>query len=136
VAAARFSSLDIGALPLQGAPNSNLHPLVLVNRQEFGATAEQHLKLMLKQLLAAEDVQQREVGLTAAAWVLRSLLASRGTRVEALELKGVAPFRLVLVLTRHLLHLQGHQLQCTSTVSLCLLLICLCRHGCRSCCSW
>lgn len=62
MAAACLSSLDIGALPVQGAPNSNLHPLVLVNRQEFGATAEQHLKLMLKQLLAAEDVQQREVG--------------------------------------------------------------------------
>lgn len=29
----------------------------------------------------------------SAAWVFRSLLASRGTRVEALELKGVAPFR-------------------------------------------
>lgn len=54
-------SLDIGALPQQGAPNSGLHPLVLLNRQEFGAAAEEHLQLMLKQLLAAEDVQQQKV---------------------------------------------------------------------------
>lgn len=55
------NSLDIGALPQQGAPNSGLHPLVLLNRQEFGAAAEEHLQLMVKQLLAAEDVQQQEV---------------------------------------------------------------------------
>jgi hypothetical protein len=55
------SSLTIGALPQQGAPSSGLHPLVLLNRQEFGAAAEEHLSLMLKQLLAAEDVQQAEV---------------------------------------------------------------------------
>lgn len=60
-AAASAGSLDIGALPVQGAPSSGLHPLVLLNRQEFGATAEQHLRLVMKQLLAAEDVQQQEV---------------------------------------------------------------------------
>jgi hypothetical protein len=50
-----------GALPQPGAANTGLHPLVLLNRQEFGATAETHLRLMLRQLLAAEDVQQAEV---------------------------------------------------------------------------
>lgn len=54
-------NLAIGALPQPGAPSSGLHPLVLLNRQEFGAAAEEHLTLMLKQLLAAEDVQQSEV---------------------------------------------------------------------------
>jgi hypothetical protein len=47
---------------MQGAPSSGLHPLVLLNRQEFGAAAEQHLRLLMKQLLAAEDMQQQEVG--------------------------------------------------------------------------
>lgn len=61
------SSSSIGALPQQGAANSGLHPLVLLNRQEFGGAAEQHLVLMLKQLLAAEDVQQAEVGWTGLA---------------------------------------------------------------------
>jgi hypothetical protein len=67
-------SLTIGALPQPGAPSSGLHPLVLLNRQEFGAAAEEHLSLMLKQLLAAEDVQQAEVRvqwvcLLVFAWV-------------------------------------------------------------------
>lgn len=51
----------MGALPEAGAANSALHPLVLLNRQEFGAAAETHLQLMLRQLLVAEDVQQLEV---------------------------------------------------------------------------
>lgn len=69
---AAAGSLDIGALPQQGAPSSGLHPLVLLNRQEFGAAAEEHLQQMLKQLLSAEEVQQHEVRQQPAcdwAWV-------------------------------------------------------------------
>jgi len=64
------SCYSIGALPPSGGASSGLHPLVLLYRQEFGAAAEEHLQLMLRQLLAAEDVQQPEVGavVSKVAW--------------------------------------------------------------------
>lgn len=41
--------------------SSGLHPLVQLNRQEFAVAAEQHLQLLLWQLLQAEDVEQADV---------------------------------------------------------------------------
>lgn len=70
------SCYSIGALPPSGGASSGLHPLVLLYRQELGAAAEEHLQLMLRQLLAAEDVQQPEVGAVVqeVAWGSCSLL--------------------------------------------------------------
>lgn len=41
--------------------SSGLHPLVQLNRQEFAVAAEDHLQLLLWQLLQAEEVKQADV---------------------------------------------------------------------------
>lgn len=50
VAAANVSSSGTG-----------LHPLVLLNRQEFALVAERHVQLLLWQLLQAEDVERPDM---------------------------------------------------------------------------
>lgn len=43
--------------------SSGLHPVVLLNRQEFARAADEHLQQLLWQLLQAEEVQQPDLWL-------------------------------------------------------------------------